>query len=207
MPSLDIKDRSNKVVDKVDLCTEVFERPVKRSVLHEAVVHHQAGQRQGTHSTKTRAEVSGSSRKPWRQKGTGRARVGDRRSPIWRHGGTTFGPQPRDHSTKFPRNKMRRALQMALSAKLADEKIFVIDELTVDGPKTKQVAQLLAGLGVEGRTLIYVPEASGDLELATRNIANAKLVTGRGLNVYDLLYFDNLLTTRAGIGQIDEGLR
>lgn len=206
MATLDIKDRGNEVVDSVDVRSEIFERPLKKSVLHEAVTHHRAGQRAGTHSTKTRAEVIGSSRKPWRQKGTGRARHGDKRSPIWRHGGITFGPKPRDHSTRFPRTKMRRALQMALSAKYAEGRIFVLDELGVEEPKTRRMASLLGGLDLEGRTLIFVPEADDNLVLATRNLPDVKLVTGHGLNVYDLIYFDNLLTTREGIAQIDEGL-
>lgn len=206
MATLEIKDQGNKVVDKVDVRSDVFERPLKKSVLHEAVVHYQAGLRQGTHSTLTRAEVWGSSRKPWRQKGTGRARHGDRRSPIWRHGGITFGPKPRDYSTRFPRTKMRRALQMALSAKFADGRIVVLDAIQVEEPKTRLMAGLLEGLGLEGRTLIFVPEADEKLELASRNLSDVKLVTGHGLNVYDLVYYDNLLTTRDGIARIDEGL-
>ena len=194
MATLEVKDRGNKVVDKVDVRADVFERPLKKSVLHEAVVHYQAGLRQGTHATLTRAEVRG------------RARHGDRRSPIWRHGGVVFGPKPRDYSTKFPRTKMRRALQMAVSAKFAEGRIVVLDDLQVEEPKTRLVAGLLQGLGLEGRTLIFVPEADDKLQLAARNLADVKLVTGHGLNVYDLVYYDNLLTTRDGIARIDEGL-
>lgn len=207
MPTLEVRDRGNKVVGKVEVGAEVFERPVKKSLLHEAVVHYQAGLRQGTHATKTRAEVSGSKRKPWRQKGTGRSRHGDRRSPIWRHGGTVFGPQPRDHSTRFPHNKMRRALQMALSVKLDGGAIHVLDELVVAEPRTRLVAGLLKDLGLQGKTLIYVPESDANLELAARNLPDVKVVAGHGLSVYDLLLFDNLLTSKAGIARIDEGLR
>ncbi len=207
MPTLDVRDRSNKVVGSVEVGAGVFERPVKRSLLHEAVVNYQASLRRGTHATKTRAEVRGSKRKPWRQKGSGRARVGDRRSPIWRKGGTTFGPQVRDHSTILPRRKMRTALQMALSSKCADGQIVVLDEMTLDAPKTKLVATLLAGLELGGKTLIYDPDASEEFARATRNLPNAKVIGGFGLNVYDLLLHDTLLTSKAGISQIDEALR
>ncbi len=207
MATIDVRDQGNKVVGKVDVDAGVFERAVKRSVLHEAIVHLQAGARQGTHATKTRSEVAGSKRKPFRQKGTGRARAGDRRSPLWRAGGTTFGPQPRDYSTRFPRRKMKLALQMALSAKCADEQIFVVDVLGVDEAKTKRVAGLLDGLGLEGRTLIYDPEGDESLALAARNLPNVKVVSGRGLSVYDVLLHDNLLTSQDGITRIDEALR
>ena len=207
MASIDVRDRGNKVVGKVDVDAGVFERAVKPSVLHEAIVHIRAGQRQGNHATKTRGEVAGSKRKPFRQKGTGRARAGDRRSPIWRHGGTTFGPQPRDHSTKFPRRKMKLALQMALSSMRAEDQIFVLDALGVDEPKTKHVAALLERARLEGRTLIYDPEGDANLALAARNLPHAKVVSGRGLSVYDLLLHDNLLTSQDGIARIDEALR
>jgi len=207
MATIDIRDRGNKVVGKVDVDAGVFERPVKPSVLHEAIVHLRAGARQGTHATKTRSEVAGSKRKPFRQKGTGRARAGDRRSPIWRAGGTTFGPQTRDHSTKFPRRKMKLALQMALSAKRAEDQILVLDALGIEEAKTKHVAALLSGLGLEGRTLIYDPEGDESLALAARNLPNAKVVSGRGLSVYDVLLHDNLLTSQDGITRIDEALR
>jgi len=207
MATIEVRDHGNKVVGKVDVDAAVFERPVKRSVLHEAIVHIRAGQRQGSHATKTRAQVTGSKKKPFRQKGTGRARAGDKRSPIWRSGGITFGPQPRDHSTKFSRRKMRLALQMALSAKQAEDQIFVVDALAIDAPKTKHVAAMLDGLGLEGRTLIYDPENNADLAIAARNLPNAKVVTGRGLSVYDVLLHDNLLTSQDGIARIDEALR
>ncbi len=207
MPTLDVRDRSNKVVGSVEVGASVFERPVKRSLLHEAVVNYRAAQQRGTHATKTRGEVRGSKRKPWRQKGSGRARVGDRRSPIWRKGGTTFGPQVRDHSTIMPRRKMRAALQMALSSKCADGQIVVLDEMALDAPKTKLMATLLAGLELSGKTLIYDPEGSEEFARAARNLPNTKVVGGFGLHVYDLLLHDTLLTTKAGISQIDEALR
>ena len=208
MPTLDVRDRSNKVVGSVEVGATVFERPVKRSLLHEAVLNYQAAQRRGTHSTKTRSEVRGSKRKPWRQKGSGRARAGDRRSPIWRKGGTVFGPQVRDHSTIMPRRKMRAALQMALSSKCADGQIVVLEEMTLGAPKTKLMATLLSGLELSsGKTLIYDPENGEEIARAAQNLPNAKVVGGFGLNVYDLLLHDTLLTSKAGISQIDEALR
>ena len=207
MATIEIKDRGNKVVGNVDVDARVFERPVKPSVLHEAIVHIRNGERAGTHATKTRAEVAGSKKKPFRQKGTGRARAGDKRSPIWRSGGTTFGPQPRDHSTRFPRRKMKIALQMALSDKRTCEQIVVVDSLSIEAPKTKHVADLLSGLGLEGRTLIYDVDKSADLALAARNLPHVKVISGRGLSVYDVLLHDNLLTSQAGIAAIDEALR
>ncbi len=207
MPTLEIRDRGNKVVGKVEVGADVFERKVKPSVLHEAVVHYRASERQGTHDTKTRAQVAGTSRKPFRQKGTGRARQGDVRSPLLRKGGVVFGPHPRDYSFKMPRRKMKRALQMALSALCEEGCIVVLDELKVEEAKTKQVAALLSALGLEGKTLIYDPDDSGELALAARNLQGAKVVSGFGLTVYDLLYHDNLLTSQAGITKIDEALR
>ncbi len=207
MPTLDVRDRSNRVVGSVEVGAAVFARAIKPSLLHQAVVSHRASQRRGTHSTKTRAEVKGSKRKPWRQKGSGRARAGDRRSPVWRKGGVTFGPRTRDHSTSLPRRKMRTALQMALSSKCAEDRIVVLDEMALEAPKTKLVAMLLAGLELDGKILIYDPEASEEFARAARNLPNAKVVGGFGLNVYDLLLHDRLLTSKAGISQIDEALR
>jgi large subunit ribosomal protein L4 len=207
MATIEIRDRGNKVVGTVDVDANVFERPVKPSVLHEAIVAIRNAARQGTHATKTRAQVAGSGAKPFRQKGTGRARAGDKRSPVWRHGGTTFGPQPRDYSTRFPRRKMKIALQMALSDRRAEERLFVVDSLAVEEAKTKHVVALLTGLGLEGRTLIYDPEGGEMLALAARNLPAVKVVSGRGLSVYDVLLHDNLLTSQDGIAAIEEALR
>ncbi len=206
MPTLEIRDRGNNVVGKVEVGADVFDRAVKSSVLHEAVLHYQAAKRRGTHSTKGRGDVAGSSRKPWPQKGTGRARAGDRRSPIWRSGGVTHGPHPRDYSMRMPSTKMRRALQMALSSLLREGRIRVLDELEVSEARTRQVVTLLADLDLEGKTLIYDVNASEKLLLAARNLPGTKVVSGPGLSVYDLLYYDNHLTSKAGIAEIGEAL-
>jgi len=207
MPTIPVKDRKNKAIGEVEVAPTVFDRNVKRSVLHEAVVQHRAGRRQGTHKTKGRAEVSGGGRKPWRQKGTGRARVGSTRNPIWRKGGIVFGPTPRDHSYRLGRQKQRHALQMALTVKQRDEQILLVDDLSIEAPKTKLVVEMLAGLGLEGRVLIYDVEANEGLARAARNIPGVSVVQGFGLSVYDLLLHDWLLTTTAGIERISEALK
>ena len=207
MPTIPVKDRNNKAVGEVEVAPTVFDRNVKRSLLHEAVVHHQAGQRQGTHKAKDRSEVSGGGRKPWRQKGTGRARVGSTRNPIWRKGGIVFGPTPRDYSYRLGRQKQRHALQMALTVKHREGKIVVVDDLSLEAPKTKQVAQMLAGLQIDGRVLIYDVETNEGLARAGRNIPGVTVTQGFGLSVYALLLHDWLLTTKAGIERISEALR
>ncbi len=206
MPTIQVRDRTNKPVGEVEVTASVFDRNVKRSLLHEAVVHYRAGQRQGTHKTKGRAEVSGGGRKPWRQKGTGRARVGSIRSPIWRKGGIVFGPQPRDYSYRLGSKKQRHALQMALTVKQRDEQIIVVDNIEIEAPKTKEVAKMLAGLGLEGRVLIYDVSASDELARAARNLPGVTVSRGFGLNVYDLLLHDWLLISREGIERLGEAL-
>ena len=207
MPTIPVRDRKNKAVGEVEVASSVFDRNVKRSLLHEAVVQHRAGKRQGTHSSKGKWEVSGGGRKPWRQKGTGRARVGSTRSPIWRKGGVVFGPTPRDHSFSIGRQKQRHALQMALTVKQRDEQIVVLDSLEIETPKTKEVVKMLAGLELEGRVLIYDPVSDPELQRAARNIKGVTVAQGFGLNVYDLLLHDWLLTSTAGIERISEALK
>ena len=207
MPTIPVRDRKNKAVGEVEVAPSVFDRNVKRTLLHEAVVQYRAGQRQGTHSSKGKGEVSGGGRKPWRQKGTGRARVGSTRTPLWRKGGVVFGPQPRDYSFAIGRKKQRHALQMALTVKQTDDQIVVVDSLAIEAPKTKHVAALLSGLELGGRVLIYEPEGAEEFHRAARNIPGVKVVSGFGLTVRDLLLHDWLLTSKAGIERIDEALR
>lgn len=207
MATIPVRDSSNESVDEVTVADTVFDRAVRRSLLHEAVVEYQAGQRRGTHSSKTRAEVRGGGRKPWRQKGTGRARHGSIRSPIWRKGGVVFGPKPRDHSFSIGRRKGKHALQMALTVKARDGKIVVLDRLEVDDPRTRKMVALLEALEVDGRVLIYDPEDDRTLALAARNIPGVSIVTGYGLSVYELLRHDWLLTSKTGIERIDEALQ
>jgi large subunit ribosomal protein L4 len=207
MATIQVRDQKNSPVGEVQVADSVFGRPVRRTLLHEAVVQDQARDRQGTHKTLRRGEVSGGGRKPWRQKGTGRARVGSTRTPLWRKGGTVFGPQPRDYSFAIGRKKQRHALQMALTVKQSDSQIVVVDSLAIEAPRTKHVASLLSGLELEGRVLIYEPEGSEEFQRAARNIPGVKVVSGYGLTVNDLLLHDWLLTSKAGIERIDEALR
>jgi large subunit ribosomal protein L4 len=207
MPTIPVRDRKNKAVGEVEVDAKVFDRNVRRSLLHEAVVHYQAGKRRGTHSTKGKAEVRGGGRKPWRQKGTGRARVGSIRNPIWRTGGIVFGPKPRDYSYQLGHQKQRHALQMALTVKQRDEQIVVVDNLEIEAPKTKEVVKMLAGLELAGRVLIYDVEGNEELVRAARNIPGVSVAHGFGLNVYELLLHDWLLTTKAGIERISEVLK
>jgi len=207
MPTIPVKDRSNKSIGEVDVAASVFDRNVKRSLLHEAVVHYQAGQRQGTHKVKDRSEVSGGGRKPWRQKGTGRARVGSNRNPIWRTGGIVHGPTPRDHSFRFGSQKQRHALQMALTVKQREGLIVVVDSLEIEAPKTREVAGLLAALELDGKVLIYDVDGNEGLARAARNIPGVSVASGFGLSVYELLLHDYLLTTQSGIERISEALQ
>ena len=207
MPAMPVRDRDNNPAGEGEVKAAVFDRNVKRTLLHEAVVHYQASQRQGTHKTKTRAEVSGGGRTPWRQKGTGRARVGSTRNPIWRKGGIAFGPQPRNYSYRLGSKKQRHALQMALTVKQRDQQIVVVDTLQIEAAKTKEVVKMLAGLGLEGKILIYDSSANEGLARAARNLPGVSVSQGFGLNVYDLLLHDWLLISREGIERLSEVLQ
>jgi len=207
MPTIPVRDRENNPAGEVEVKASVFDRNVKRTLLHEAVVHYQASQRQGTHKTKTRAEVSGGGRKPWRQKGTGRARVGSTRNPIWRKGGIAFGPRPRNYSYRLGSKKQRHALQMALTVKQRDQQIVVVDTLQIEVAKTKEVAKMLADFGLEGKILIYDSSANEGLARAARNLPGVSVSQGFGLNVYDLLLHDWLLISREGIERLSEVLQ
>ena len=207
MLTIPVRDRENNPTGEVEVKASVFDRNVKRTLLHEAVVHYQASQRQGTHKTKTRAEVSGGGRKPWRQKGTGRARVGSTRNPIWRKGGIAFGPRPRNYSYRLGSKKQRHALQMALTVKQRDQQIVVVDTLQIEVAKTKEVAKMLADFGLEGKILIYDSSANEGLARAARNLPGVSVSQGFGLNVYDLLLHDWLLISREGIERLSEVLQ
>src|SRR5512145_3127502 len=154
MATVDIKNLKNEVVGKLDLADEVFSGPINEGLLHDAVKQYLASQRAGTHKTKTRAEVAGSGKKPWRQKGTGRARVGEIRNPLWRKGGTVFGPQPRSYAYDLPRKVRRGALRAAIAQKISDGAVVVVDRLEAGERKTKETAAMLKRLGATGKTLV-----------------------------------------------------
>ncbi|MBI5188617.1 MAG: 50S ribosomal protein L4 [Nitrospirae bacterium] len=197
MPECEIRDRNNNPVGKINLPDDIFGVQAKQSVLHEAVINFLANQRQGTHATKTRGLVSGGGRKPWRQKHTGRARAGSIRSPLWRGGGIVFGPEPRDYSYKLPKKVRRLALKTALSAKMADGEITIIDGFSINMPKTKDMVAILKNLGLEGKsTLIVIPGKDEALMLSVRNIPNVKVMKVSDLNSYDVVVHDRLLMTK-----------
>jgi large subunit ribosomal protein L4 len=207
MPSVDVIDLSNNKVGTLDLADAVFAAPVNEALLYEAVRHHLAGVRRGTAKTKTRHEVAGSGKKLWKQKGTGRARMGSIRSPLWRHGGTTHGPQPRDYSYKLPRKMQLGALRSALSAKLRDGELRVVREFSVSEPKTKLMRQTLGALDA-GRTVLLVDNADNrNLQLSSRNLQGVKLVASRDVNVYDLLGHQHVLLSEAAAKKLSEGLQ
>jgi large subunit ribosomal protein L4 len=206
MPSVDIIDLSNKKVGTLDLADEVFGVPVNENLLYEAVRHHLAGTRRGTASTKTRHEVAGSGKKLWKQKGTGRARMGSIRSPLWRHGGTTHGPQPRDYSYKLPRKMQLGALRSALSAKLRDGELRVVSEFAITEPKSKGMRKTLDTLDASRTILLVDNSANKNLALASRNLEGVKLVASREVNVYDLLGHQHILLSQEAAKKLSEAL-
>ncbi|MGH7254267.1 MAG: 50S ribosomal protein L4 [Nitrospirales bacterium] len=204
MPTVDVIDLGKKRVGSMSLDSPVFNAKADVPLVHTAVVMQQACERQGTASTKTRGEVSGAGRKPWRQKHTGRARAGSIRSPIWRHGGITFGPRPRSYAQDLPKKKYRAALQSALSAKLAEGGIVVVSDLPLEQPKTKVLAKALSQLGLPDKVLIVAGADRADLERAARNLPGVKVLRPEALNVYDVLRFDVLVIPQGEVTRIQE---
>jgi large subunit ribosomal protein L4 len=192
---------------EIELNDTVFGVEVNEAVVHQALVMQLASQRQGNAATKTRAMVRGGGRKPWKQKGTGRARAGTIRSPLWVGGGTVFGPHPRSYSFRMPRKARRLAIKSALSAKVQSGELVVLEAIQYDQPKTKQVVELLKSFGLEERkALLITREADENVEKSSRNIPGVKALTTSGLNVFDLLHHDKLLITRDAVARIEEVL-
>jgi large subunit ribosomal protein L4 len=206
MPTVDVVDLNNAVVGSLDLSEEVFGAPVNEDLLYEAVRHSQAARRGGNAKTKTRHEVSGSGKKLWRQKGTGRARIGSIRSPLWRHGGTTHGPQPRDYSYKLPRKMLLGALRSALSAKLRDGELRVVSEFALADHKSKGIRAALDVLGAPKTVLVIDHGENRNLTLGSRNLAGVKLVSTREVEVYDLLAHAGVLLSQAAAQKLSEAL-
>jgi len=200
-----VYNHSNKEVGKVAL-PAVFETRVNDSLLFDQVLSQLASRRAGTHATKTRAFVSGGGKKPFKQKGTGRARAGSTRSPIWKGGAVIFGPQPRSYDYRLPRSSRRGALASALAQKARDGQLKVVDALALDQPKTKQLAALLASLGVLESVLVVTGERDRNVELAGRNIPRVLVLPVEGLNVYDILKYKNLLVAQDTLAAIQERL-
>lgn len=203
MPTVALYNISGEQVGELTLKDDIFGVEVHESVLHDAVVMQLAGRRLGTHDTKTRSEVSGGGRKPWRQKGTGRARHGTIRSPIWRGGGIVFGPHPRDYSYSLPKKVRRLALKSALSVKVNSGDILVLDELKLDQPKTKEMAAILNNLKIDD-ALLVTADKDESVEKSARNIPNIKPMAATGLNVYDILAYNKLVMTRDAVARVEE---
>ena len=203
---LDVVNQKNERVDQVTLDERLFGGPVNPHVLHATVVMQRAGQRQGTHQTKGRSDVSGGGKKPWKQKGTGRARAGSTRSPLWRHGGTVFGPHPRDYGFTLPRKVRAAALRSSLAAHAQAGRITVVQGIELEKPSTKAMAAVLKALGAEGRVLVVLPGRDETLDRAARNLPGVHLLPVQGLNVYDLLAADRVVFTREALGRLQEVL-
>ncbi len=204
MPSYNITSSSGESVGSVELSEKVFGAPVDRHLLHSAVVMQQASFRQGTSSTRGRGEVSGSGRKPWKQKHTGRARAGSVRSPIWRGGGIVFGPKPRDYSYRIPKKVYRSALRVALSSKVVSGDVVIVPDLVIPEQKTKHLFSALSLLGLSRNVLIVVGDGYLGLERAARNIEKVKLAKVEDLNVYDVLRFEKLLIVQSEVERVQE---
>lgn len=206
MPTIDIRNWDNKKVGSVDLPEEIFAYPYKEHLIHEAVRNYLASLRQGTHKVKNRSEVSGSGKKPFRQKGTGRARQGGNRPPIHRHGGTVFGPVPRDYSYKMNAQEKKAALKSALSQRVKEGKFIVISDATVDEPKTKALAAKVANVGVEGKALLVDSMENTNAVLASRNNPKVRFVDAAAVNVYDVVNSRYIVLSQSALQRLTESL-
>ncbi len=204
MPTVDILDLRRQKVGSMDLAPEVFGAEPNVPLVHEVVVMQRARARQGSASTRTRGEVSGSGKKPWKQKHTGRARVGSISSPLLRNGGTVFGPRPRRYGGTLPKSKYRAALRSALSAKLAEGGILVVADLALESLKTRMLAKALGHLGLTKRTLIVIGEGRQAVERAARNLRHVRLVRPEDLNVYDVLRYDAIVIPKGDVPHLQE---
>lgn len=207
MAELAVRDWSNKQLRTLDLDDAVFDYPLKEHLIYEAVCAYRAAGRAGTHKIKNRREVAGGTRKLWKQKHTGRARMGDNRSPLWRHGGTVHGPVPRDYSWGFPKKMRRNAIKSALAQKLRDGKLVCLDSLERDTPKTAELAAAIAKtLGLEGKVLLVPEQESQNLQLAARNLPRVSVVRSLGVSVVDLLDHDVVVASEAALKRWSEVL-
>lgn len=206
MPKVALYNVQGSQVGEIELNDAVFGIEPNESVVHEAVVMQMASWRQGTHCTKSRGEVRGGGRKPWKQKGTGRARVGTIRSPLWRGGAIVFGPKPRSYSYSIPKKKRRLALKSVLSSKVLDNDIIVLDSLNFDAPKTKEMVKVLEALNVDKKALIVTAELDENVAKSARNIKGMTPVAANSMNVYDLLNHNKLIITKDAIAKVEEVL-
>jgi large subunit ribosomal protein L4 len=203
---IDIVNQQNEKVGSLDLRDEVFGGRIKTDLIHDSVVHANAAQRRGTHMTKTRGLVSGTGKKPWRQKGTGRAQVGEARNPLWRHGGTVFGPQPRSYDFHLPKKVEKGALRAALAQRLRDGVVVVVDALSVGEIKTRPAAEMLRRLGVDGKALLIDVKPEDKLSLSVRNIEGVRVVPSNRVSARDLMDTRRVVMTRAALEKLQEVL-
>ncbi len=206
MPKVALYNQNGTKVSDIELNESVFGIEPNNHVLFEAVVMQRASLRQGTHKTKIRSEVAGGGRKPWRQKGTGRARQGSIRSPQWRGGGTVFGPVPRSYSYKLPKKVRRLAIKSALSSKVLEENVLVLEGLAFEAPKTKEFKGVLNALSVNSKALIVTADLDENVALSARNIPGVTVLTADGINVLDVLNHDKLILTKAAVEKVEEVL-
>ncbi len=205
MPTVTVCNSKNEQVGEIELNDEIFNVSIKSHLLHEVVNMQLAKRRAGTASTKGRSEVRGGGRKPWRQKGTGRARAGTRSSPIWRGGGVTFGPKPRDYTPKVNKKIRKQALKMALTSKYKEDQMVVLDSFDLSEMKTKAVVELFEALGMES-VLVVIPERNDILEKSASNVPHTKVLRSEGLNVYDILKYRHLMLMKDAVPKIEAAL-
>ena len=203
MPNVALYDIKGQNIGDIALSENVFGQPVNTAVMHEVVVAHLANCRQGTQSAKTRSEVSGGGKKPWRQKGTGRARQGSTRSPQWRHGGVVFAPKPRDYTIRVNKKVKRLAMKSALSSKVEENEVIVFDALNIEAPKTKEMVKVLKAVDVS-KALIVLADKDDAVERASANIPGVKTTLVGTLNVYEILKYEKLILTKASVEKIEE---
>jgi large subunit ribosomal protein L4 len=204
--TVDVVNSQNQKVGSIDLRDEVFGGRIKTDLIHESVVRANAAERRGTHATKNRAAVSGSGKKPWRQKGTGRARAGEIRNPLWRKGGTVFGPQPRSYEYQLPRKVEKGALRAALAQKLRDGEVIVVDALSVGEIKTRAAAEMLRRLGVEGKALLVDVKPEDKLALSVRNIEGVAILPSNRISARDVMNTRRVVLTQAALEKLQDAL-
>ena len=207
MAAITVRDWKNKELRRLDLQDSVFDYPLKEHLVYEAVCAYRAAGRAGTHKAKNRVEVSGGTRKLWRQKHTGRARMGDNRSPLWRHGGVAHGPRPRSHAWRFPKRMRRNAIKSVLAQKLRDGQLVCLDTLERPSAKTRELEQAVSrDLGISGKALLVPEETERNLDLAARNIARLKVVRALGVSVVDLLEHEVIVFSEPALKRLEEVL-
>lgn len=204
--TVDVVNTENQKVGSLDVSDDVFGGVVKTDLIHESVVRANAADRQGTHATKTRGQVSGSGKKPWRQKGTGRARAGETRNPLWRKGGTTFGPQPRSYDYQLPKKVEKGALRAALSAKLRGGQVIVVDAISVSEIKSKAARALLTTLGVDGKTLLVDVQMDEKFRLSVRNLAGVRVLPSNRVTARDVMDTRKVVLTQAALEKLQDVL-